>query len=104
MKLFKNSNGELFGFELDGSQDHLIGDLIPVTPEEAKETIRQNLFLTWDDIKATRDALLKACDWSDLPNSPVKNRPAWLRYRQELRDLPQNFKTPQDVIWPNKPA
>jgi len=25
-------------------------------------------------------------------------------YRQTLRDIPQNFKNPEDVVWPQKPA
>lgn len=34
MKYFKNSNGEIFAYEDDGSQDFLIGDKLPLTPEE----------------------------------------------------------------------
>lgn len=40
---------------------------------------------------------------SDLPNSPVKNKEAWLTYRQALRDLPQNFSAPEEVVWPEPP-
>jgi len=36
MKYFKDTNGEIFAYELDGSQDHLIGDKIAITEEEAK--------------------------------------------------------------------
>jgi len=25
-------------------------------------------------------------------------------YRQELRDIPQNFQNPDDVVWPQKPT
>jgi hypothetical protein len=35
MKLFKDAQGEVFAYELDGSQDHLIGDKTPITAEEA---------------------------------------------------------------------
>lgn len=102
MKLYKNSKNEVFAFELDGSQDHLIHkDMIPISKEEASELASSPL--TWTDIKIKRDCLLKDCDWSDLPNTPVKNKPAWLRYRQQLRDLPQQYNTPQEVIWPDKP-
>jgi hypothetical protein len=34
MKLFKNSNNTIYAYELDGSQDHLIGDKTPITQEE----------------------------------------------------------------------
>jgi len=36
MKYFKDSNGKIFAYELDGSQDHLIGDKIQITEEESK--------------------------------------------------------------------
>lgn len=35
MKLFKDSNNEVFAYELDGSQDHLIGGKTPITQQEA---------------------------------------------------------------------
>jgi hypothetical protein len=35
MKLFKTQDNQIFAYELDGSQDHLIGDKIPITQEEA---------------------------------------------------------------------
>ena len=102
MKLYKNIENKIFAFELDGSQDHLIkSDMKLITTEEASQIICFSL--TWKDIKTTRDALLKDSDWADLPNTPVKNRPAWIRYRQQLRDLPEKYKSPQEVIWPIKP-
>jgi len=33
MKYFKDSNGKIFAYELDGSQDHLIGDKIQITED-----------------------------------------------------------------------
>ena len=59
--------------------------------------------LTWDQIRSQRDGFLAASDWTDLPNSPVKNKGAWLAYRQALRDLPITFSTPEEVVWPEKP-
>jgi len=35
MKLFKNANNDIFAYELDGSQDDLIGNKTPVTQAEA---------------------------------------------------------------------
>jgi hypothetical protein len=35
MKLFKTQDNQIFAYELDGSQDHLIGNKIPITQEEA---------------------------------------------------------------------
>ena len=39
MKLFKSQDGQIFAYELDGSQDHLIGDKTPITQEQADEII-----------------------------------------------------------------
>ena len=39
MKLFKTQDNQIFAYELDGSQDHLIGDKTPVTQEEADAII-----------------------------------------------------------------
>ena len=35
MKLFKDNQNNIFAYELDGSQDHLIGNKTPITQEEA---------------------------------------------------------------------
>lgn len=39
MKLYKDTNNEIFAYEEDGSQDHLIGDKVALTQAEidAKE-------------------------------------------------------------------
>ena len=59
---------------------------------------------TWEQIRGQRDALLKDSDWSAFPDAtPKPSKEAWLTYRQALRDLPQNFKNPSEVIWPEKP-
>ena len=34
MKLYKSATGEIFAYELDGSQDELIGDKVALTQEE----------------------------------------------------------------------
>ena len=35
--------------------------------------------------------------------TPKPSKEAWLTYRQALRDLPQNFETPEEVVWPELP-
>ena len=58
---------------------------------------------TWEIIKGQRNSYLQESDWTDLPNTPLSNKQAWLNYRQALRDIPQNFANPEDVVWPTKP-
>ena len=58
---------------------------------------------TWETIRQKRDELIKNSDWIFLPDISLKNKEAWLTYRQALRDLPQNFEDPSEVVWPQKP-
>jgi hypothetical protein len=58
--------------------------------------------ITWADIRSKRNGLLAATDWwavSDRAMSASETA-----YRQALRDVPQNFASPADVVWPTKPA
>jgi hypothetical protein len=42
MKLYKNENNNIFAYEEDGSQDHLINGKTPITQIEADEIIAKN--------------------------------------------------------------
>ena len=61
--------------------------------------------LTWDDIRATRDQILKDTDWTMTTGSTV-DQAQWAAYRQTIRDIPQTYKdkTPDDVVWPTQPS
>lgn len=59
--------------------------------------------LPWDYLKKIRNQYLSDSDWVVLPDSNPTNKQAWLEYRQQLRDLPQKFTNPEDVIWPERP-
>jgi hypothetical protein len=60
--------------------------------------------LTWDDIRAKRDQLILASDWTMIPGATV-DQAQWSAYRQILRDLPQTYANfgPEKVIWPEPP-
>lgn len=59
---------------------------------------------TWEQIRAQRDSLLTASDWAIISDAtPKPSKEAWLTYRKALRDLPSTFKTPEEVVWPEKP-
>jgi hypothetical protein len=57
MKLFKTQDNELFAYELDGSQDHLIGDKTPITQEEA-DAIIASKFIGNIVVEPTKEELL----------------------------------------------
>jgi hypothetical protein len=52
-------------------------------------------------LRDTRDQLLAASDWSQLPDAPC-DRAAWAEYRQALRDLPETTD-PLNPKFPDKP-
>ena len=64
---------------------------------------QKGIATTMDSVRQKRNALLQSSDWVGLTDAVVKNKEAWLNYRQTLRDLPQNFSSPEDVVWPQKP-
>ncbi len=59
--------------------------------------------LTWEQIRSRRDQLLKETDWAALPDVNFDSKQSWLVYRNKLRNIPQKFKSPEEVEWPEKP-
>lgn len=61
----------------------------------------------WEAVRTRRDQLLTESDVYVLPDRWVALTPeqqtAWSEYRQALRDIPQTYTDPADVIWPTKP-
>lgn len=61
--------------------------------------------ITWEDIRYKREELLRETDWVGLNDiTRIVNKNDWIEYRQKLRDLPQVYPTPEEVIWPEKPG
>lgn len=59
----------------------------------------------WQIVRQERARLLSASDWTQLPDAVLTTdeRTAWQNYRQALRDIPQDFATPEDVTFPTQP-
>lgn len=60
---------------------------------------------TWDDVRADRDVLLAASDWTQLPDTPLASSAvdAWKAYRKALRDLTSSSGDPAAVVFPQPP-
>ena len=56
----------------------------------------------WIVIRAERNKLLVASDWTQLPDAPV-DAAAWATYRQALRDV-TNQANPFAIVWPESPT
>jgi hypothetical protein len=59
---------------------------------------------TWDIIRLRRNKLLETSDHTQLPDFPEAKKAEWATYRQALRDIPQTYATPEEVIWPTPPT
>ena len=57
-------------------------------------------------LRAKRDALLRASDWTQLPDAPLHSsfKEKWADYRKQLRDLPSTKEWPSYITWPNVPV
>lgn len=57
----------------------------------------------WEEIRQKRDQLIRDSDWTMIPGATV-DQAQWSAYRQILRDLPQTYSNPEDVVWPTPPS
>jgi hypothetical protein len=71
--------------ELEAAWDEIEGDIM------------------WKPVRDKRNSLLINSDWTDLPSCQLDNIAEWQVYRQELRNLPQEYDSPDDVVWPEIP-
>jgi hypothetical protein len=86
----------------DGSE-HVV-DFIGDLPENAlsEKPVIPPAPPTWDEVRAQRNALLSASDWTQLPDVELSTEQVmeWRSYRQQLRDITDIFAAPESVIWP----
>ena len=59
----------------------------------------------WTCVRMYRNELLSRCDWTQIGDVPftAEEKNTWTAYRQALRDLPQEFGSPDDVVFPEQP-
>jgi hypothetical protein len=74
--------------------DYINGQFVTPAPDTSVQAAQ---------VRAQRNALLSACDWTQLADAPVDDL-AWATYRQALRDIPTQSGFPLDVVWPVAPG
>jgi hypothetical protein len=85
---------------LDGPIGYWVVDGNSITLDTDQEAA-DILAAKWARIRAERDALLAASDYTQVADAP-SDTAAWATYRQALRDVP-TATSPDDVVWPTEP-
>lgn len=57
----------------------------------------------WQEVRSLRDELLKASDWTQMPDVAIATKSDWAVYRQALRDV-TNQSDPFNITWPMPPG
>ena len=59
----------------------------------------------WEKIRKERNQLLKDSDYIMVSDAPIttEKKEEWETYRQVLRDIPQDYDSPDEVVYPDKP-
>ena len=65
-----------------------------------EQEIQDSMPIWWDDVRVTRNKLLKETDYMATSDYPITDQ--WRTYRQALRDI-TNQTHPLEVNWPSKP-
>lgn len=84
----------------DLNQLEVVGGVIQVKSQDTQDAEATTKLM--DELRSTRNLLLKSSDWTQVPDAPV-DQAAWATYRQQLRDLPNNTEDPANPAWPTKP-
>lgn len=82
---------------VDGSWVYTV-EVVPLTPEDIEARNQAQA----SNVRAERDKLLLASDWTQLSDSPV-DPVVWRTYRQQLRNVPQQPGFPWTIVWPVTP-
>lgn len=71
---------------------------------EIAKRYKEHVTINMDDVRFTRNQLIAASDWTQLPDNPLseEKRNEWNAYRQALRDI-TNTADINNIVWPQKP-
>ena len=88
-------------------RDFLLTGDHTTTPQVGKMKLDRGtndfVYMTWAEIRICRNDILTDSDWRDLPSYAGDDQAAWRTYRQELRDLPQDYTEVENIVFPTEP-
>ena len=68
-----------------------------------KKVNERNVYYQLKELRKVRDRLLTESDWTQSRDLILTNDEEWIKYRQDLRDLPQTTTDFNNVDYPTKP-
>ena len=74
----------------------------PDKEEFIKNVNERNVYYQMKELRRKRDKLLMECDYIMVSDYPSPHKDVWIKYRQDLRDLPQTADL-SNVEYPTKP-
>jgi hypothetical protein len=74
----------------------------PDKEEFIKKVNERNVYYQMKELRQKRDKLLMESDYIMISDYPNPHKDAWIKYRQELRDLPSTAYL-NNVEYPTKP-
>ena len=91
---------------INGVRTKLEGDELAQHQAEIEANIALQPEQQISELRVMRNQKLDASDWivtkSMEAGEPVPTD--WQTYRQELRDITENYVTKEEVVWPTKPG
>ena len=81
----------------------IMGKEKPDKEEFIKKVNERNVYYQMKELRRKRDKLLIESDWTQSKDLTLTNDEEWIKYRQELRDLPQTTTDFNNVVYPTKP-
>ena len=106
------SGGESFieGFAEPGVDKVVNGELVtaPLRPSAFHVFDKQSFSwvldhtFAWPIVRAKRQQLLVASDWTQFADVSLPNKAEWAMYRQALRDVTEQ-SDPLNIVWPVAP-
>jgi hypothetical protein len=87
----------------DAYDDGTFVSIVQVADMSAEE-IQASKDSAMSQLRATRNSLLTACDWTQIADCTIAKKAEWATYRQTLRDFPSTISDARlNVEWPRNP-
>lgn len=91
-------------------EENVVKEIIITRDKTQEEIDKENQSIIdgkWHSVRIKRNNLLKESDIEILPdkweNMDLHIKSSWSLYRTQLRNIPQTFSNPDEIIWPIKP-